>query len=157
MILTDYYRFEKLPNQKSKLRIDCTASTISYNPLEGLKNKSGELFLYIGDNSYTKAGEKGKSDLAISKTKHISSVYNPDVNQSFWYGDMRGTADALLFVHSDCKFIEGAIQPGAIIEVFVARGQRNNRTQLYNALVDGDFDEEMAELRAMAAKKNPLY
>ena len=78
MILTDYYRFEKLPNQKSKIRIDCTASTISYNPLEGLKNKSGELFLYIGDN-YTKAGERGKSDLAISKTKHISSVYNPDV------------------------------------------------------------------------------
>jgi hypothetical protein len=25
MIITDYYRFEKLPNQHSKLRLDCTA------------------------------------------------------------------------------------------------------------------------------------
>ena len=53
MILTDYYRFEKLPNLKSKLRIDCTASTGSYDPLEALRNKVGDLFLYIGDNTHT--------------------------------------------------------------------------------------------------------
>ena len=33
MILTDYYRFEKLSGQRSKMRIDCTASTRSYGPL----------------------------------------------------------------------------------------------------------------------------
>lgn len=58
MILTDYYRFEKLSNQKSKLRIDCTASTVSYDPLEALRNKYGNLFLYIGDNIHTKAGKE---------------------------------------------------------------------------------------------------
>lgn len=155
MILTDYYKFEKLQNKNSKLRIDCTSSTNSYDPLEHLKNKSGELFLYIGDN-YTKAGDKGKSDLAISKTKHISSVYNPDININYWYGDMRGTADALLFIHSNCVFTEGAIQPGAVIEIFVARGQRNNRTQLYNALTDGELDEEINNLRRSSIKST-LY
>ncbi len=48
MILTDYYRFEKRPGQNSKMRMDCTASTQSYNPFEALRNKKGELFVYVG-------------------------------------------------------------------------------------------------------------
>lgn len=152
MILTDYYRFEKFSNQKAKLRIDCTASTCSYNPLEALRNKAGDLFLYIGDNTHTKAGKERKADLALSRTSHISSVYNPDLNLPYWYGDMRGTADAFLFVHHDAKFVQGGIQPGAVIELFVARGQRNNRSQLYNALCDGELDEEINALRKRVTK-----
>lgn len=147
MILTDYYRFKKLPNQKSKLRIDCTASTGEYDPLEKLRNKAGDLFLYIGDNTHTKAGRERKADLALSRTTHISSIYNPDCDLPYWYGDMKGTADAFLFVHHNTEFINGGIQAGAIIELFVARGHRNNRSQLYNALSDGELDEEMNALR----------
>lgn len=147
MILTDFYRFEKLPIQKSKLRIDCTASTGSYNPLEVLRNKAGDLFLYIGDNTHTKAGKERKADLALSRTVHISSVFNPDLNLPYWYGDMKATADAFLFVHNNVEFVEGGIQAGAVIELFVARGQRNNRIPLYNALCDGELDEEMNALR----------
>lgn len=152
MILTDYYRFEKLPNQKSKLRIDCTVSTGSYNPLEALRNKAGYLFLYIGDNTHTKAGKERKADLALSRTAHISSVYNPDLNLPYWYGDMKGTTDAFLFVHRNTEFVQGGIQAGAVIELFVARGQRNNRSQLYNALSDGELDEEMDALRGQVTK-----
>lgn len=152
MILTDYYRFEKLPNQKSKMRIDCTASTGGYTPLEALRNKAGDLFLYIGDNTYTKAGGQRKADLALSRTTHISSVYNPDIELPYWYGDMKGTADAFILVHYDAEFVNGGIKPGAIIELFVARGQRNNRTQLYNALCDGEFDEEIERLRKQVTK-----
>ena len=152
MILTDYYRFEKLPNQRSKLRIDCTASTGGYDPLEALRNKAGDLFLYIGDNTHTKAGQERKADLALSKTTHISSVYNPDLNLPYWYGDMKGTTDAFLFVYKNAKFIDGGIQIGAVIELFVARGQRNNRSQLYNALSDGGLDEEMNALREQVTK-----
>ena len=61
MILTDYYLFEKKPGQISKMRMDCTTSTQSYNPFEALRNKRGELFVYVGDNTYTEAGERGKS------------------------------------------------------------------------------------------------
>ena len=152
MILTDYYRFEKLPDQKSKLRIDCTASTGSYNPLEALRNKAGDLFLYIGDNTHTKAGKERKADLALSRTAHISSVYNPDLNLPYWYGDMKGTTDAFLFVHYNTKFVDGKIQVGAVIELFVARGHRNNRSQLYNALCDGELDGEMNALRKRVTK-----
>ena len=106
MILTDYYRFEKLPNQKSKLRIDCTASTSSYDPLEALRNKTGDLFLYIGDNTHTRAGKERKADLVLSRTIHISSVYNPDLTLPYWYGDMKGTTDAFLFVHKNTEFID---------------------------------------------------
>lgn len=149
MILTDYYRFEKLPGQKSKLRIDCTASTCSYNPLEALRNKAGDLFLYIGDNTHTKAGQERKSDMALSKTAHISSLYNPDLNLPYWYGDMKGTADAFLCILHNTRFVDGKIQvgTGAVMELFIARGHRNNRSQLYNALCDGELDEEMNALR----------
>ena len=152
MILTDYYRFEKLPNQKSKLRIDCTASTSSYDPLEALRNKTGDLFLYIGDNTHTKAGKERKADLVLSRTIHISSVYNPDLNLPYWYGDMKATTDAFLFVHKNTEFINGEIQIGAVIELFVARGQRNNRNQLYNILADDGFDDEMNTLRKQVTK-----
>lgn len=152
MILTDYYRFEKLPGQKSKLRIDCTASTCSYNPLEALRSKAGDLFLYIGDNTHTKAGKERRADLALSKITHVSSLYDPDLNLPYWYGDMKGTTDAFLFVHRSTKFVNGGIQAGAVIELFVARGQRNNRSQLYNALCDGELDEEMNALRKRATE-----
>jgi len=160
MILTDYYKFEKLPEQHSKLRIDCTASTKSYDPLETLRATKhlkhtdkrdgcdiGDLFLYIGDNTYTKAGTERKADLALSRTNHISSIYNPEPTSQYWYGDMKSTADAFLFLHNDIDFVDGGIQVGAIIEVFVARGHRNNRAQLFNLLLDGELDNEIEELR----------
>lgn len=150
MILTDYYRFEKLEGQKSKMRIDCTASTQSYDTLEVRRNKKGALKLYIGDNTYTKAGKDGKSDLALSDTSHISSIYNADITAPYWYGDFHNTADAALFVCHDVLFIDGAIQPGSVIEVFVARGKRHNRQGVYSLLCDGDLDGEMEALRSRA-------
>lgn len=152
MILTDYYRFEKLADQKSKMRIDCTASTQSYNPLEAMRNKQDELFFYLGDNTHTKAGQERKADLALSKTSHISSIYNPDIEKQFWYGDMKGTADAFLFIHKNFILVDGRIQAGAVIELFIARGQRNNRATLYNLLADGELDEEINTLRNQVTK-----
>lgn len=152
MILTDYYCFKKLPDQKSKLRIDCVCDTGSYNPLEGIRDKRGALFLYIGDNTYTKAGQGRMADLALSRTHHISSIYVPDANRMLWYGDFHHTADALLFMCQNIKFVNGAIQEGAVIEMFIARGHRNNRAQLYNLLSDGELNKEIEILREKAAK-----
>lgn len=152
MILTDYYRFEKLSEQKSKMRIDCTTSTGSYNQFESLRNKQGDLFMYLGDNTHTQAGKERKADLALTKTTHISSVYNPDIERPFWYGDMKGTTDAFLFVHNNFALIDGRVQVGAIIELFIARGQRNNRNALYNLLADGELDNEIQALRSQVTK-----
>ena len=85
-----------------------------------------------------------------------SSIYNPDLELPYWYGDMKGTADAFIFVHRDAKFVEGKIQPGAIVEVFIARGQRNNREALYNAVCEGEYDDEMQGLRERAVSYTHL-
>lgn len=65
---------------------------------------------------------------------------------------MKGTTDAFLFAHQNTEFVNGGIQVGAVIELFVARGQRNNRSQLYNTLSDGGLDEEMNALRMQVTK-----
>jgi len=139
MILTDYYKFEHLQGTKSKSRLDCTASTGSYTELEILRNKKGYLFVYVTDVPDSFGGRlKRKADKAITKTKNISSVYVPDIENNLAYGDIRGTQDAILIVKTiDYKFME----------IFVARGQKNNRVQLYNLFSDGELNEDVRELR----------
>lgn len=154
MILTDYYRFEKLEGQKSRMRIDCTSSTRSYDTLERYRDKKGLLKLYIGDNTYTKAGQTGRSDLSLSYKDHISSIFAPDIKLPYWYGDFHRTADAALIVSHNAVFVDGAIQPGAVIELFVARGQRANRQGLFNMLCDGDLSGDIEALRKRAVAES---
>ena len=154
MILTDYYKFERLAAAKSKTRLDCTTSSKSYNPFESLTNKKGELFVYVGDNTHTAAGQKGKSDLAISHTKHISSVYRPDIEGGVGWGDVNGETDALLFVFTDFAIANGEVTDGAKVEIFVARGKRSDRQGLYNLLADGELDGELDALRQTAKPLN---
>ena len=142
MILTDYYKFEKLPGTKSKHRVDCTASTRSYPEFETLRNKTAELFVYIGDVPDRFGGNiRRKADKAITKVKNISSIYVPDATAGLAYGDIRGTQDAVLIVNN-AKY--------TVVEVFIARGYRNNRLNLWQNLSDGAYDEEMADLRKRA-------
>lgn len=166
MKLTDYYKFERLAT-KSKLRMDCTASTGSYEPLEEKRatkatratekkdaTNVGDLVIYYGDVPSRFGGEvHRKADKSISiKGNNMSSVYVPDVKSGFAYGDFRATSDALLFVFQSLNTPNGVIEAGAVIEVFVARGQRNNARQLYTLLADGELDDEMNALRAEATK-----
>ena len=72
-VFTDYYCFIHNGEAKSGTRVDCTASTESYQPFEAFRKQSGELFMYIGDNTHTKAGKDGKADLALTKTFSGSS------------------------------------------------------------------------------------
>lgn len=139
MILTDYYKMAKLPEQKSKTRLDCTASTTSYPDFEALRNKAGALFFYFGNVPTQFRGDvHRRADMALTKTQNISSVYVPDVEKRFGYGDMRGSMDALLFLFGS---------EYNTIEIYVARGQKNNRMQLYNLLSDGELSEEIEELK----------
>lgn len=159
MILTDYYRFEKKPGQNSKMRMDCTASTQSHNPFEALRNKRGELFVYVGDNTYTERGERGKSDLVMSRVDHITSLGTTNPTIPFWYGDFHRTPDALLMVHSGFeKYADGRVADGSVIEVFVARGYRANLLNLFEEFIDGVFKDEMEELRKRAlSEPKSLY
>ena len=145
MILSDYYYFRHLPETKSPSRYDCTASTKSNPDFEALRNKHGQLFLYYGnvpDNF--KANSKRKADKVLTKTKSISSVFVPDVTKPFAFGDVRNTKDALLFIFN---------VDYTAFELYVARGQRNNRANLYYLLADGELSDEIAQLKERAIKE----
>lgn len=164
MILTDYYRFERLAT-KSKMRLDCVTSTESYTEFdEKVVTKFqratekrdaaniGDLLIYLGNVPKGFRGDvHRKADKSISiKGKHLSSVFTPDVTNNFGYGDVKGTSDALLFVFHKLKIINGVIQQASVVEIFVARGKSKNQVALYESLCDGDLDEEMKELRTRA-------
>lgn len=165
MILTDYYRFERVAS-KAKSRMDCTASTHSYPEFEERKatraNKAtekrdetevGDIIIYYSDVPTQFGGDvHRKADKGISiKGKNLSSVYVPNVTKNIAYGDFRGTTDALLFVFHDLKVIDGVIQQGGVIEIFVARGKSKDRVPLFELLSDGELDEEISELRQKAS------
>ena len=153
MILTDYYSFKHLDGAKSNTRLDCTASTRSHGAFELTRAKDGRLWVYVCDNTYTKAGRECKADLAMNgRNGFLSSIYVPDMGKpAIGYGDLRHTADALLFVvdgsYQDSHYIEGIV-----IEVFVARGMRANVKSLYSLLSDEDeaLLNEMKQLRESA-------
>lgn len=142
MLISDYYRAEKLPESKSKLRFDVTYCTKSYEPLELLRNKKNELFFYYGDiPEFFNGKVKRKAERCISKTKNISSVFVPDVKLPFAYGDVINTNDGLLFIfNSDYT----------TIEIFVLRGQKNNIRNIYILLSDGELNSEIEYLRKKA-------
>lgn len=158
-ILTDYYRFERIAT-KSKTRLDCVASTDSYPEFEEKRatraTKATEkrdatelnaLVMYYGDVPEQFGGDvHRKADKAITiKGKNLSSVYVPDPNTHYGYGDVSGTTDALLFVFDNLEVANGIILGGGI-DVFVARGKSKDRIPLYNLLTDGELEEEMSEL-----------
>ena len=149
MRLTDYYKMAKLPTCKSKLRMDCTASTGGYEPFEALAQRGRDKrfkFYYGTTPEQFKAEAQRKGGMAITDTKNLSTVYTPDLeNPLFGFGDMVGTNDALLFLFAeDYKSVE----------VFVARGLKNHKTGLFNLFVDGELDEEIEALRKRATLTN---
>lgn len=162
MILTDYYRFERVAT-KSKTRMDCTLSTHSYpefeertitRTLEANERRdaveAGQIIVYLTSKQF--GGDPARStDRSISiKSKNLSSVYVTDPRQPYAYGDFRGTTDALLIVFNGMAAQDGCILPGAVMEVFVARGMAHNRTGLCNMLADGLLDDEAEALRKAA-------
>lgn len=149
MILTDYYKGEHLPDA-AKTRFDVTASTGEYDHYENKLrvkrgiNKGGLSFHYgTVPANWHFANPKDKPDMAITKKSNISSVWVPDITVPFAFGDNFTTTDAILLIFSnDWK----------TIEIFIARGQRNNKRNLYNLLCDHELDAEIEILRNNAKK-----
>ncbi|MDD4553060.1 MAG: hypothetical protein PHP04_02595 [Bacteroidales bacterium] len=144
MILTDYYRGEHLPDA-AKTRFDVTASTGSYEPFETkLRTRQGGLSFYFGDvpERFRFSG-KDRPDKAITKGDNISSVFVPDITLPFAFGDIHHTTDAIILIFSN---------DWQVIEIFIARGQRNNKRNLYHLLCDGELDSEIEILRNNAKK-----
>jgi hypothetical protein len=142
MILTDYYKFEHLAGCKSPTRRDCTASTQTYPDFECLRNKRDELFVHFGDVPHRFGGDvHRKADKAITKTKNISSVYFPDVNINAAFGDVKGTDDCILILTTPDH---------STLEIFVARGYKKHRLNVWQNFIAGEYDFEVEKLRKSA-------
>jgi len=142
MIITDYYKFEHLPTCRSQSRMDCVTSTQGYNEFETTRNKNGELFIYLC-NVPTKSDANRKTDRTITtgKGRHATGIFYPDITIPLSYGDFQNTQDALLMIAS---------QDELVFEVFVARGQKNHRINIWQMAACGELDGEFATFRAAA-------
>jgi hypothetical protein len=152
MILTDYYKGQRLTEAQS--RFDVTASTGEYDLFEILLinklkfNVGGLSFNYVPrPDRWT--GKK--TDYAITKGSHnITSVKRPDVETPFAYGDINGTNDGCIIVYNP-DFKEIGINT---IEIFIARGCRNDSNSLWDLFTDGELTDEVETLRRKAVTKN---
>lgn len=151
MILTDYYKGEKLTDAKS--RYDITKSTGEYEYFERmLTNKRGFNILGLSFNCVARPDKwKGKkTDLAITKgSQNITSIKRPNPENNLAFGDIKGTQDGCLIVFNP-DFKEKGI---TTIELFIARGMRNDTTGLWELFTDGELNHEIEELRKKAVTK----
>ncbi|MCQ2289738.1 MAG: hypothetical protein MJZ63_00485 [Muribaculaceae bacterium] len=144
MIITDYYKMQELKVMKSH-RFDCTASTGEYPLFEAIAHRArnGRFYCYYnGIPDSFSANAQRKADKALSNGDNISSVYIPNLSSPLiGYGDVNGTNDGLLFLFSeDYK----------MLEIFVARGYKNNIRNLFYLFADGELDDELARIREQA-------
>lgn len=143
MIITDYYLFEKL-STKSATRFDCTTSTESHPELESLRNTKGELFTYFVNVPDRFKGEvKRKADKSLTNRfgKNLSSLFVPDVTKPISFGDISHTTDAILVQFNP------TLEEPTQIEMFVCRGQKNNRLNLFNLFIDGELTSEIEVIK----------
>lgn len=152
MILTDYYKGEKLTPAKS--RFDITASTGEYDLFESLLinkqkfNINGLSFNYCPRPDRWKGK---KTDMAITKGKHnITSVKRPDIESNYAYGDVKGTNDGCIIIFNP-DYKETGINT---IELFIARGCKNDTDGLWNLFTDEELNHEIEALRKKAVTKN---
>lgn len=152
MIFTDYYKGERLT--EAKCRYDITASTDDYDLFENLLiNKKGFNISGLSFNLVTRPDRwKGKkTDLAITKgSDNITSVKRPNLENNFAYGDIKGKNDGCIIVFND-NFKEAGI---IAIEIFIARGLRNDTNSLWELFNDGELNHEIEALRKRAVTKN---
>ena len=148
MILTDYYKGEKLTDAKS--RFDITASTGEYDFFESLlinklKFNIGGLSFNCGQRPDKWGGKK--TDMAITKgSQNVTSVKRPNLENNIAFGDINGSNDGCIIV-LNIDFKETGI---TTIELFIARGLRNDTDGLWQLFLDGELNNEIELLRKRA-------
>ena len=144
-IFTEYYRAGKLTNTKS--RFDITASTNIYDYFEKMlinkrKFNVGGLSFNLVQRPQKWKGRK--TDLAIVKgSDNITSVKRPDIESNVAYGDIKGKRDGCIIVFNDDHRDVGI----NTIEIFIARGLKNDMINLWYLFTDGEMDHEIEALR----------
>lgn len=151
MILTDYYKGEKLTDAKS--RFDITTSAGEYDLFETLLINKSKFNIGGLSFSFTQRPDrwKGKkTDMAITKgSQNITSVKRPSLENNFAYGDINGSNDGCIIVFNPDYKVSGI----TVIEIFIARGLRSDTDGLWNLFTDGELNNEIEALRQKAVTK----
>lgn len=144
MILTDYYKMIEIKPLKSH-RFDCVASTGEYDFFEDIAQRARDkrFFFYYTELPVSfSAHAQRRAERVITNKTNISSVYIQDLQDPLkGWGDVIGTEDAILFLFSD-DYKE--------MELFIARGYKNNVQGLFGLFQEGELDEEIKNIRARA-------
>ena len=146
-IFTDYYKGELLTEAKS--RYDVTHSTGSYTLFEMLlinkkkTNVGGLSFNYTSRPDSFKGNESRLTEMIIGKgSSSISSVYVPNLEKNYvGYGDVKNNMDAMIIFFDEER---------KAIEIFIARGLKHDKRQLYSDVCEGYYVEELEQLRQRA-------
>lgn len=149
-IFTDYYLGELLTSAKSRYEIKKSHGEHPF--LESLLinhkkfNVGGLSFNYNPRPSKFKGNANRLCEMIIGKgSSNISSVFVPNIFKNYIaYGDVNTTNDALIIIIDHNK---------NTIELFIARGLKNDKQQLHSEVCDGYYDDEMNKLRQMATNR----
>lgn len=151
MILTDYYKTQKLT--KAKCRYDVIEATGEYDHFESLLiNKRGFNVGGLSINLVERPDRWGgkKNDYALTKgSSNITTLKRPDIESPISLGDIKGTNDACIMVFNSDYKTQGVVT----IEIFIARGQKNDRMGLWSLFTDGELDFEIEALRVKSVTK----
>ncbi len=144
-----FYRGFKNPSTKT--RYDVVASYGAYELFERLlinkrnPNVGGLSFYLVDRPEHFGNRSERKTDKAITKGSFsISSLMTPDPGSLFGFGDINGTTDAMLIQRSE-DWTE--------INIFISRGQLNNKLGLYQLAVENELDAEIASLMEKAERR----
>lgn len=134
--ITDYYKYKKPVNSKSKTRFELVESTKSYEVFENSKDKKGVQRIYLLDETENiKADKKRKPQKIISdfSGNHLSGVFIPNLNNiCYGFGDIRNTNDFFLVLFNT-DFTE--------LEIFVCRNKLHNKQIIFSLFSDNEIDE----------------
>ena len=149
-MLDAYYKFGRLSGIKSPTRYDCTYSTRDYLVLElpAMKGRCNPKrpVIHIHDIPHSfNAGvrKKAATSITLSNSNHLTSVFFPNVlaDPCAGCGDVRDTDDALLIIFAP---------DWQSVEIFVARGKGQHRTELCRRYITGALTKEINALRMKA-------
>jgi hypothetical protein len=163
MILTDYYLYQRKEvlkengKLKNKSRLECTASTQSYDLIDRVKTRTdNQIVMHITpfmDGIKASRHRKGMFRVTVADGNHITSIYPTDWERGYAYGDFKGTTDLMLLIfHNFSIAADGTIADGAAVEIFIARGKKFERNQVNNLFQDGELTTEMEQLRQAVTK-----
>lgn len=175
MIFTDYYGFAR-PSDKTASRMDCVRATQGFEPFEEKRARHarkgseksdqiriGQLSVYWVDNTGAKFNRdrtaRGQSAIPMSErapmsltiaSENLTGIFVPDVDAfpCVGYGDYKGAA--IIFVMRDYERTGGRLPSTATLEMFIARGYKASAPSVWQAFVNGAYDDEIAALRHTA-------